>query len=385
MRRDAGDLRVHRDDVDRDGVDVGLRPATAGVAVVVGLDGQAGGAKEVAAGLEAQRLQRGVDISAVALEDHARVIGAGAQQHGDAAQAAQAEGAVDGSQGHGHQAITGVHVGDGNSVAVGGVKAQGDVLRSGLSAWHVVNRRIIDRVDVESDGLGVGFLATRAAEALVVEGHRQGHAGGGVLGGLEGHAVGRDEEVDIGQAAGQGQLAGIRTGHGDPHATGRAQGATGHRELRGDSVDAGIDVGEAEAADHARHIFGHRDGRRRADHRCVVHCGDLQGHGGGGVGHAGGVDVDGQGHVAAGVGRRGVEQAVGGDEVVDVGQGTAQGEGRRRAAHGHAARADGAERAAADRERRDAQGGVDIAEDDLAERRLCVFGDRQRGHGTDGW
>ena len=384
LRSDADHLRVHRNHIDRDGVDIGLRPTAAGIAVVVGLDGQAGGAEEGAAGLEAQGLQRSIDIGAVALEDHARVVNAGAQQQGDAAQAAQAQGAVGRRQDHGHQAIAGVHIVDGDGVAIGGVEAQGNVLRGGLRARHVVDRRVVHRSDDEGDGLGVGLLAAAAAEALVVQGHRQHHVGGGILGSLEGQAVGRDKEVDIGQAAGQGQRAGTRAAHGDAQAGGRAQGTARYREGCGDVVDAGIDVGEAEAADHARHILGHGDGRRRSDHRRIVHRSDLQGHRGGGIGHAGGVDVDGQGHITAGVGRRGVEQAVVGDEQVDIGQGAAQGQGRRRAAHGHAAGADGAEGAAADRESRDTEGGVDIAEGDLAKRCLRVFGDRQRRYGIDG-
>ena len=253
-----------------------------------------------------------------------------------------------------------------------------------LRYGQVVHRRIVDRIDIEGHGLAVG-LRRAAGIAVVVEGDRKDHAIGGILRGLEGHAVGGDEEVDIGQAAGQGQHASIGTTDGDAQPTAGAQRAAEYREGSSDGARTRIHIAEADTADHARHILGHGDRRRRGNHGRIVHCSDLQGQAGGGVRNAQRVDVDGQLHITAGVDRRSEDQAIVGDEQVDIGQGAAQGERSRGPPHGHTTGAGRAEGTAGDREGHDTQCGVDIAEADLAERGGCVLDDRQGGYSSDDW
>src|SRR5262249_27453665 len=87
---------VHGVDGDGDRVDVAESAAGAGVALVVGGDGEVGGAVVVAGRGEGQAVEDGVDVGLAAGEDDGTGAVAG---HGDPGDAGDAEDAVAGGQG----------------------------------------------------------------------------------------------------------------------------------------------------------------------------------------------------------------------------------------------------------------------------------------------
>src|SRR5262249_57109092 len=115
----------------------------AGVALVVGGDGEVAVTVVVAGGGEGLSLQDGVPICLAAGEDDGTGAVAG---HGDPGDAGDAEHAVAGGQRHLHARAAGIHVGDADGVAVGRAEGQRDVLAHGLGGGHRVHRRVVHRV-----------------------------------------------------------------------------------------------------------------------------------------------------------------------------------------------------------------------------------------------
>src|SRR5262249_15744848 len=150
-----------------DGVDVAERAAGAGVALVVGGDGEVGGAGVVAGRREGQAVQHGVDVGLAAGEDDSTGAVAG---HGDPGDAGDAEHAVGGGDGDLDDRAAGVDVGDRDVVAVGGAEGERSVLVHGLGGRHRVDRPVPARRAPDVDGIDVAESAAGAGVALVVGG-----------------------------------------------------------------------------------------------------------------------------------------------------------------------------------------------------------------------
>src|SRR5207237_1016771 len=161
------------------GVGVGHRAAGACVALIVGGDLECGGAVVVGGGREGRAVQGGVDVGERAGEGHERVGGAIAGGEGQAGRAAEGEGSVGRVDGDLHDSGARIDIGDGDQVSGGGGEGQRRVLVDRLRTGIVVDGRIIDRVDGDCDGLGVGKRAAGAGVPLVIGGDLDG--GGAIV------------------------------------------------------------------------------------------------------------------------------------------------------------------------------------------------------------
>src|SRR5262249_42530017 len=215
------------DGVDGDGdrVDVAESAAGAGVALVVGGDGEVGGVVVVAGRGEGQAVQHSVDVGLAAGEDDGTGAIAGDRDPGDAG---DPEHAVGGGEGDLHARAAGIDVGDRDRVAVGHAEGQRAVLAHGLGGRHGVHGGVVDGVDGDGDGVGVAERAAGAGVALVVGG--DGQVGGAVVvaGRGEGQAV--QHSVDVGLAAGEDDGTAAIAGDRDPGDAGDPEHAVGRGE-----------------------------------------------------------------------------------------------------------------------------------------------------------
>src|SRR5207244_1994004 len=155
-----------------------------------------------------------------------------------------------------------MHVGHRQRVAVGGAEHLAAVLGHGLGAGHGVDRRVVDRVDGDRDGLGGAGQRGGAAAAdgatvvwITAVGDVVGEAVGAVVvGGRgvgEGAVRGTGHQAAVAGAAGDGVaqvgVAGLDVGHqaaqvdaGGGVLVGRGVAVVGHRRVV-DRVDGDVD------------------------------------------------------------------------------------------------------------------------------------------------
>ncbi len=256
-------------DRDADGVGIGLRATAAAVAQVVGGDLQAGWAVVAAGRREHQAVQGVVDIGDAAVEGHGCGVAARAHSEAEPGGATERQQAIGRRQRYLDVAGAGIHVADADHIAIGTVEYQVVVLIDVLRRGHRVDRRVVHGSDHERDAGGIGLRTAAAGIAAIVDGDGQGDVGSGVAGGGEADARCRDEGIDVGKAAGQGQGAG-GTADGNAVAADGTERAAGYRKRRGHVAAASIDVGERDTGQCAGHIFGDGNGAWCGDRRCVV-------------------------------------------------------------------------------------------------------------------
>src|SRR5262249_19602699 len=160
--------------------------AGAGVALVVGGDGEVGGAGVVAGRREGQAVEHGVDVGLAAGQRDRGGAVAGDRDPGDAG---DAEHAVGRGERDLHAAAAGVDIRDRDRVAVGGREGQRAVLAHSLGGGHRIDRRVVDGIDGDGDRVDIAEGATRAGVALVVGGDGEVGGAGVVAGRREGQAV----------------------------------------------------------------------------------------------------------------------------------------------------------------------------------------------------
>ena len=101
-------------------------------------------------------------------EYHCRIIGTVARRKGEAGEAAQGQRTVGGIKRDFEIVATGIDIADRDRVAAAAREHQRVVLIGNLDARHIIDRRIIDRVDRYRDRIIVGQRTTSARIALIV-------------------------------------------------------------------------------------------------------------------------------------------------------------------------------------------------------------------------
>ena len=268
---------VDRGDVEGDGVDVGLRRG-GGVALVVGGDGEGdrGGGVERGRVGDVGAGDEGVDVGQRAGEGQGAVA---------VPPTVTVPLPVAASVPPGTDSVTvmlpraGVDIGDGDAG-----ECRGHVLIDDDRDRDGQHRRVVDRGDIEGDGLGIGWGHRSRGIAAVVDADGQ-RLGGGVVGrGGVGDTGADNEAVNVRDRSRQRDGAGSRSDNGDAAAGRRGERAGGYREGDQHVAAERIDVGDRDAGEGARHVLGDRDqdGHRVRRGR-VVHRGDVDGRVGRGV------------------------------------------------------------------------------------------------------
>jgi hypothetical protein len=189
---------VDRTHLEGDRVDVLERAAAAGVAQVVGRDGEGVDSVEVEVRRVDEALQRRVDGGKGPGEDHQP---GSVPRDDDTRLLAQGECAVADREGDLHVVRSGV-VGDADRVAGAAREGQRGILVQDLGAGHRVDRSVVDGKHLQIDRVGVGHRAAGAGIAEVVAGDHQRVVSVEVRVRRVGQAL--EGSVDVGQGAGQG-------------------------------------------------------------------------------------------------------------------------------------------------------------------------------------
>ncbi|ACG79305.1 hypothetical protein PHZ_c2896 [Phenylobacterium zucineum HLK1] len=212
------------------------------------------------------------------------------------------------------------------------------------------------RRDLERDVLAMALGAARAGVSAVVQLDPQDDLARHPAGRGVGDPAAREEAVEVGERAGQGERRG-GPAHRDAAARGRGQGARGNGDGGGHRAGVGVDVGQHDPRERLARPGGDGDRLRRSHLGRVVHRRDVQGDRAVGRPGPGGVldvrgDGDGAGLVLGG--------AVGdsGEGGVHVGDraGDAPGLGRRIEGRGGRAVGPGRELAGAGQDERSGDG-----------------------------
>src|SRR5262249_20599503 len=159
------------------------RAAGAGVALVVGGDGQVGGAVVVAGRGEGQAVEHGVDVGLAAGEGDRAGAFAGDRDPGDAG---DAEHAVGGGERDLDARAAGIAVGDRDRGAVCHAEGQRAVLVHGLGGRLGDRRRVVRGLDAVAARRSSDLRAAGAGVALVVGGDGEVGGAGVVAGRREG-------------------------------------------------------------------------------------------------------------------------------------------------------------------------------------------------------
>ena len=131
-------------DRDGDSVCIALRPAAAGVALILAVDLDGGCASEIRRWRKAQPVECAVDVGHRTGEDHGRVGGPIAGDEAQPRGAIQGQRPIGGSQRDLHHPACGIDIADTDLVPVAGGEDQRPVLAHRLRPWHRVHRRVID-------------------------------------------------------------------------------------------------------------------------------------------------------------------------------------------------------------------------------------------------